>query len=51
VYGRRTKSLTTSRHKKALTFADIEEKYLISGEETEADRSRRKANKRKTMSR
>jgi hypothetical protein len=51
VYGTRTNSLKTSRYKKARTFTDIEEKHLISGEETEAERSRRKANKRKTTSR
>jgi hypothetical protein len=48
---RRTTSLTTSRSKKAPTFADIEEKCLTPDEESEAESTRRKANKRKTMSR
>jgi hypothetical protein len=48
VYSTRTKGLTTSRHKKAHTFAYIEEKFLISDEETEAERTRRRANKHTT---
>jgi hypothetical protein len=47
----RTKCLTTSGREKAPTFADIEEKYLAPDEETEAQRTRRKANKRKVVSR
>jgi hypothetical protein len=35
------KSLTTSRRKKARTLADMEEKYLTPGEESEAERARR----------
>jgi hypothetical protein len=48
---RRTKGLTTSGREKAPNFADTEEKYLTPNEETEAERTRRKANKRKAMSR
>lgn len=39
-----------SRHTKAHTFADIEERTPISGDETEAKRTRSTANKHKTTS-
>jgi hypothetical protein len=38
---RLTKNLTKSRHKKAFTFAGIEEKYLTPASETEAERTRK----------
>jgi len=50
VYGTRTKSLK-SRDTIAHTFADIEEKFIICGEENKAERTRRRANKHKTTSR
>jgi len=40
-----------SRCKKARNFADTEEKYLTPDEETEADRTSRKANKQNVTSR
>lgn len=51
MYGTLTKNITTSRHKKAHAFVDIEEKFLLAGEETEAGRTRRRGNKHKTTSR
>jgi hypothetical protein len=39
-----------SRRKKAPNFTDMEEKYLTPNEETEAERTRRKSNKRKALS-
>jgi hypothetical protein len=51
VYDTPTKNITTSRHKKAHAFVDLEEKFLISGEETEAGRTRRRGNKHNTTSR
>jgi hypothetical protein len=50
VYDTRTKSLKC-QDTIARTFTDIEEKFVISGEENVAVRTRRRANKHKTTSR